>query len=306
MRLGWMLVVVAGSLVGQTAFEYAADELLLPEVVSESERDRVRILDMTYRGRDGERVPAYLVLPPIDGKLPAIVWGHWAMKGSPLRNRGEFLEEAIVMARAGTISLLPDAPFNRSGHVEDNSPEAGAAVQARQVADVRRGVDYLLSRDDVDGERLAYVGHSFGAGVGAILSGVEPRLKWFVLMTHLLHTRDYLLSDAPGAVAAREHLGDDFERLLDELDWADPGNYVARTRAEGALVQLGDGDELIPLEHAFVGYAKIASPKNLAVYPGAGHALDGRARRDRVRWLVDALGISEPDWAALERIETLR
>jgi len=79
-----MLVVVAGSLVGQTAFEYAADELLLPEVVSESERDGVRILDMTYRGLDGERVPAYLVLPPIGGKLPEIVWGHWGMKGSPL------------------------------------------------------------------------------------------------------------------------------------------------------------------------------------------------------------------------------
>jgi len=300
------MFVAAASLGAQEAFEYDVNELLLPEVVGESERDGVKILDMTYRGRNGERVPAYLVLPPIDGPLPAIVWGHWGMKGSPLRNRGEFLEEAIVMARAGTISLLPDAPFNRRGHVEDNSPEAGVAMQARQVADVRRGVDYLLSRDDVDSERLAYVGHSFGAGVGAILSGVEPRLQWFVLMTHLLQTREFLLSDAPGAVAAREQHGDDFERLLEELDWADPAHYVARTKAQGILVQLGDDDELIPLGHALAGYRNVAAPKSLGVYPGAGHALDGRARRDRAAWLVEELKISEPDWAALGRIETLR
>jgi len=304
-RLALSLLLAASALNAQQGFDYDPDEPLAPEVLSESRRPGVTVLDMTYRGRDGERVPAYLVVPDGPGPFAAVVWGHWAMPNSPLGNRGEFLEEAIVLARAGAIGLLPDAPFNRRGHVPDNSPEAGVALQARQVADVRRGVDFLLSRDDVDDERLAYVGHSFSAGVGAFLAGVEPRLGRLVLMTHLLHTREFLLSDAPGAVAARAKHGADFERLLEELDWADPAHYLKRTQAEGILVQLADKDSMIPLEHALVGYRNIAAPKSLGVYPNARHALDHRAREDRIRWLVDALELNDPDWAALERIPPL-
>lgn len=305
MRLALSLWLVASVLDAQHGFDYDPDQPLAPEVLSESRRDGVTVLDMTYRGRDGERVPAYLVVPDGPGPFAAVVWGHWDMRDLPLGNRREFLEEAIVLARTGAIALLPDAPFNRRGHVPDNSPEAGVALQARQVADVRRGVDLLLARDDVDAARLAYVGHSFSAGVGAFLAGVEPRIRRLVLMTHLLHTREFLLSDAPGAVAARAKHGADFERLLEELDWADPAHYLKRTEAEGILVQLGDEDPMIPLAHALVGYRNIAAPKNLGVYPNARHALDDRAREDRMRWLVDALELNDPDWAALQRIPPL-
>src|SRR5205085_7976934 len=40
----------------------------------------------------------------------------------------------------------------------------------------------LGARADVDANRLAYVGHSYGAQWGAILSAVEPRLKGAALI----------------------------------------------------------------------------------------------------------------------------
>ncbi len=42
-------------------------------------------------------MPAYLVVPAGKGPFAAILFGHWAMDGSPTRNRTEFLEEAVAL-----------------------------------------------------------------------------------------------------------------------------------------------------------------------------------------------------------------
>ena len=43
--------------------------------------------------------------------------------------------------------------------------------------DLRRSVDYLETRDDIDHERLAYLGLSWGAAMAPIMIAVEPRIK---------------------------------------------------------------------------------------------------------------------------------
>ena len=47
--------------------------------------------------------------------------------------------------------------------------------------DLGRSIDYLDKRPDVDHEKLAYFGYSWGAVLGAILPAVETRLKVAVL-----------------------------------------------------------------------------------------------------------------------------
>ena len=47
---------------------------------------------------------------------------------------------------------------------------------------MRRGLDLLGARKDVDPKRIAYVGHSYNATVGGFLSGIDRRFKVFVLM----------------------------------------------------------------------------------------------------------------------------
>jgi cephalosporin-C deacetylase-like acetyl esterase len=47
---------------------------------------------------------------------------------------------------------------------------------------MRRGVDLLVARKDIDPKRIAYVGHSYNATVGGFLSGVDKRVAAFVLM----------------------------------------------------------------------------------------------------------------------------
>ena len=49
------------------------------------------------------------------------------------------------------------------------------------MKDLRRSVDYLETRPDIDRERLAYFGVSLGAIRGAIALAVEKRFKTAVL-----------------------------------------------------------------------------------------------------------------------------
>ena len=65
------------------------------------DRDGVQIHDISYASPKGGRVPAYLVVPAVKGSHAGILFGHWAKDGSPVRNRKEFLDEAIALARAG-------------------------------------------------------------------------------------------------------------------------------------------------------------------------------------------------------------
>ena len=45
--------------------------------------------------------------PQGQGPFPAVIFGHWCMPGSEKKNRAEFIDEAIVLAHSGVISLLP-------------------------------------------------------------------------------------------------------------------------------------------------------------------------------------------------------
>jgi dienelactone hydrolase len=47
--------------------------------------------------------------------------------------------------------------------------------------DLRRSIDYLETRPDIDTSKLAYYGRSWGAGLGGIMLGVEKRLKTGIL-----------------------------------------------------------------------------------------------------------------------------
>src|ERR1051325_12116798 len=85
-------------------------------------RANATVYDITYDSPKGGLVPAYLVVPKGRGPFAAVVWGHWYWQNSSMRNRREFLDEAIALAPAGVVSLLTDGPINRPGHVESKEP----------------------------------------------------------------------------------------------------------------------------------------------------------------------------------------
>ena len=177
----------------------------------ESSDSEIVVADYSFTGPAGDRVMGTLASPRSDGPTPLILFGHWMMPGSALANRQEFLEEAKLVARAGATCLLLDGPLIRPGVVVDPEPMNGQGplAQVQMAKEWRVAIDLMLSGQNVDPERIAYVGHSFSAGVGAMLAGMEKRIGSFVLMANQYSLREYLFDDDNMiAVAQRKEVGD--------------------------------------------------------------------------------------------------
>jgi len=270
-------------------FGYSATAPLEVKEVSVQQRDSVSIHDIVYTSPNGGTVPAYLVVPKQPGKFAAILWGHWLMPNSSTATREEFLNEAIALAPTGVVSLLIDAPQARPGF----KPTPNPALIAQQVIDLRRAVDLLLSRPDVDSKRIAYVGHSWDAGTGAILDAVDKRIAAFVFISGPQSNRQYILySDSPRMIAARQ--GKDMtkvEQAMQTNAWADPGSYAMHLGPAPALFQYGlQDEEWVPLRDAKDYFAMSSGPKEVKFYE-SGHALNAQARLDRFNFLQQHLAL---------------
>lgn len=268
-------------------------------------RGDVVIQDLTYASPKGGRVPAYLVVPAGRGPFAAVLWGHWYWGNSPMKSRRQFLDEAVVLARSGVVSLLTDGPVARPGHVADRTPlnEKQFDDLVQQVVDMRRGADLLLARPEVDPRRLAYVGHSYNATVGAILSGVDRRFKAFVLMAGALsdqvdlRTAEYRkYRDKVGPVR--------FDAFMALHAWADPGPYVAKAAPAKVLLQYATQEDFLTPARAKEYAANVSEPKTLKIYD-APHALNAEARRDRLAFLSEVFAVKPPDPAAVANVPDL-
>ena len=72
------------------------------------------------------------------------------------------------------------------------------------VKDFRRSVDYLETRPDIDKDRIAFYGMSWGAGLGAVIPAVEERLKASVLCAGGFSRRQILRPESDEANYVRE------------------------------------------------------------------------------------------------------
>ncbi len=270
-------------------FDYDQKAPLNIKQIGVQGRATVTVYDITYDSPKGGGVPAYLVVPKGRGPFAAIIWGHWYWQNSSMRNRKEFLDEAIALAPSGAVSLLTDGPINRPTHVESKDPldEHVALEFLQQVIDVRRAVDLLLSRRDVDPRRIAFVGHSYNAGVGALLSGLDRRFKAFVLMAG--STSDEVARQGKDWEEFRQKVGPEkVDFFVRKYDYLDQGRFVSHAAPAVVFLQYGSRDSGISTERAQQYAAVVSEPKKLKIYD-AEHNLNAEARRDRIHFLIEQL-----------------
>jgi pimeloyl-ACP methyl ester carboxylesterase len=151
-------------------------------VLGSQHQDQATVEDITYRAPGQDPVSAYLVVPDQAGTHSAAMFVHW-LDTAEDSNRGEFLAEAVALAsgRHPLVSLLPQLtfPFDYGpvGDVRDRDSVV------KQVVQLRRGLDLLDARADVDRTRVAVVGHDYGAMFASLLSAVDrSRVRSTVVM----------------------------------------------------------------------------------------------------------------------------
>jgi len=321
-RYRWLVLFVLLPLLAASAdddlarhWAYDKNQPLEMSQAGVQERDGIKIYDITYKaplgdraslvGPNGGNVTAYLVVPSGKGPFPAVIYCHWCMPGSEKKNRNEFLGEAIVLAHAGVISLLLDHVTVHPGFVEDTSPlnEQQVAVDVQQDINIRRGADLLVTRADVDPKRLAYVGHSCGAGAGAFLSGIDKRFKSFVLMAG--GWPDDTFKKSPMYEQYRQKIGTEkFDAFQAEHSWADTGKYVSHAAPAVVFLQFASDEQFVTPEMDKDFFAAVSEPKRMKMYE-APHALNADATRDRIAFLSEQLSFKAPDPKAVRGIPAL-
>lgn len=136
----------------------------------------------------GERVPAYFSHPKdsTDTRYPAVLLLHGANDFWG-KNEDWALEWMDILSREGWCVLVAD--FYGFGERKTPGQKASwkmAPYEARDalvqsVTDQRRGLDYLLTRSEVDTSKVALMGGSMGGYFGVLVAGLEDRFTTVVL-----------------------------------------------------------------------------------------------------------------------------
>jgi dienelactone hydrolase len=317
-----LLLVSAAAAFGQESpdqllhhWDYDTRAPLKLKQAAVQDRDGVKVHDISYSSPVGDRgaavgpnggiVTAYLVVPPGKGPFPAVIYGHWCMPGSEKKNRTEFLDEAIVLAHSGVVSLLPEHVSVHPGFIEDNSPlnEKQIAVEVQQDVNLRRGADLLVARKDVDPKRLAYVGHSCDAAAGGFLSGIDKRFKAFVIMAGVLS--DEVNVTTKEFQNYRRKVGPEkFDAFTARYAWMDAGKYVSHAAPAAVFLQYASEEPFLNGDLAKKYFVIVSEPKKLKIYE-APHALNAEATRDRIAFLAEQLSFHAPDAKAVNAIPAL-
>lgn len=199
--------------------------------------DGYRIEHVVFESAPGFRVTANAYVPDGPGPFPAVLGtaGHADEgKASPV-----YQHAWVSLARRGFLVLAYD-PFGQGERIE--YPDAagtgsrvgigtrehsmtgqqvlltGRTVGAYMVRDMRRALDYLVSRPDVDRARLAVAGNSGGGTQAALLGAVEPRLAAVVVSCYMTSWAD--IWNAPGPQDAEQILPGFVGQGLDFADFA--------------------------------------------------------------------------------------
>jgi tRNA A-37 threonylcarbamoyl transferase component Bud32 len=228
-----------------------------------------------------ERVLAHLFLPR-SGKPPyqtIIFWtGASALagpNGAPTDSSKyaarvlEFYLESV--GRSGRAVMFPvfRGLFERPSEMRNIEPDGSVAYRdavIQWVQDLRRSIDYLETRKDVDAQRIGYFGASWGGMLGGLVPAVEPRLKVAVL-------------HVAGLGSARP------------MPEADPVNFVTRVTIP-VLMLNGRYDNYYPLESAQIPMFRLLGTdrKRYLVYE-SGHLVPrNELLRETLAWYDRYLG----------------
>jgi dienelactone hydrolase len=245
-------------------------------------------IDFSYASPMGGRVPARLVIPQGTGPFPGMILQH----GGPgtLEDMDGFARE---FSRYGAVTIMITSPYRRPGgwvitpYMGNTWPmftRRDLEIKIQTIVDLQRAVDILEERPDVDPDRLAYFGVSWGGSMGGLLAGIEDRLKAYVLVVGdgglVEHTAD------PGPDGINIHFS---ERWAAQMWPTEPLHFVSRAAPAALLFQNGLYDTFVLPHDALRFYAAASEPKTMLWYE-ADHNLPWSFVQDAAEWLQPYLG----------------
>jgi predicted esterase len=227
------------------------------------------------------RIRAYLVMPSSQPPYPGIIYFHWL--GRPNGNRNEFLDEAVEMADHSALSILIQGYFPWTEPPVSGEKDRQQVID--QTIDLRRAIDILLMQPGIESERIAFVGHDYGAMFGSIMAGIDKRMKACVLVTGMGNFGDWSLKywKKPSESGA--------ENYRNSLAPVDPVGYISHAKPAALFFQFANRDIYITRQTALQFYDAASEPKLVKWYDTEHEMMIPEVRKDRMEWVKKQLEI---------------
>jgi cephalosporin-C deacetylase len=263
---------------------------LEPEAIPDAMRssDDIEVFQVFYNSLDNVRIAGWYCIPrERTGPLAAVMVVPGYQSDPPITKD---------WARKGyaTLSVAPRGKLRSNAQFNPGYPGLLTyGIVDRNVYSYRgfymdawRGVDFLLSRDEVDGNRIGVTGSSQGGGLTITTAAMRPEIKaaaagapylvGYMDAIELTHTypyeeiNDYL----------RSHPGSR-EQVEETLNYFDGINFANKITCP-IIINVGMQDNVCPPETGFALFDQIASvDKKMYPYNNQGHSA-GRAEHTAV------------------------
>lgn len=223
--------------------------------------------EVTVHTPAGHELTGTLTLPKSEkGKVPVVV----TITGSGLQDRDEYLsmvagyrpfrQVADTLGRRGIAVLrLDDRGINGSGG------DVTKATTADFANDIRAGIAYVRSRKEIDGARVALLGHSEGGVIAPMIAATDPKIAALVLMAGTAYTGrrimdfqlrnlvigDTMVPDAKKDSAIKASLAQ-FDSTTGKIPWMqyfltyDPLPALKKVKAPVLILQGGTDQQVTP------------------------------------------------------------
>lgn len=270
----------------RSLFAYDASAPLNLQKTVVSTNNGVEVSAISFSSPDGGSVTGLLFDPVTRSSLrPGIVLMH-GMPG----NAGQMAGAGQLLAEHGAVVIAIDAPFARRGGPTVRFTTQDRAEQIQLIKDLQRAVDVLRAKANVDDERIAYLGVSYGGAMGALFAGIERRIKAAVLVvgdgglvSHFTGPEDLNGTLANLSCATRTY-------WLRDMTPIEPIRFIPHASPTALFLQSGRVDDLVPAADAQALHTAAPESKTIRWYD-AGHGLNQQAAFDRLDWLHQQIGL---------------
>lgn len=253
---------------------------LEPELVHDPLRSssEVDVYQVAYTSLDRVRIAGWYALPKQrDGLLPGLL----VVPGYSM----EPLVPKVWAAKGyATFSVAPRGKLRSNGQFNPGYPglltygivDRNTYSYRGFYMDACRGVDFLQTRDEVDGSRLGVTGHSQGGGLSVVVSALRPEIKAATAgAPFLCGFMDALeLTDSYPYQEIADYLRlnpGSRQQVEDTLAYFDGINLAHRITCP-IIVSVGLQDSTCPPETGYAVFNAIASAdKRMYAYDGHGH-----------------------------------
>jgi dienelactone hydrolase len=206
--------------------------------------------------QSGTKVPVVVLVPGMDGykeKYVSLYGDAWMERGlAVLCIEGPGYWEAPVRG------IFMDVP---------GWAETGKAV-----------VRWLAARPEIDADKIAMTGSSFGSFFSAVMMSDEPGYKACAITGTCYEPGGYTIFETASPTFKHRFMfmsgitdEGEFDQFRKSLDWH---GYAEKVRAP-YLVAAGGSDELCPIEYTEQFVQALGGPKQLMIYQDSRHGVGG-------------------------------